>query len=244
VPPGQSGVQVKGGVRRGSPLVDDVVDGVGAVIFDLDGVLVDTMPVWHEVRIAFAASRDRVWTDEDSEACTGCNSREWAAIMRDRLRLPDPPEIVEQEIVGRLVARYTSEPVPVVPGTPEAVAQIAARLPVAVASSSHPVLIGAALEATGMARHFRVVVSSDEVAAGKPAPDVYLEAARRLGIEPGRCLVVEDSRSGVLAGRAAGMRVVLIPCPNSPPGPGAAAEADLVLPRLADLPLDLPEAPR
>jgi beta-phosphoglucomutase-like phosphatase (HAD superfamily) len=218
--------------------VDDVLHGVAAVIFDLDGVLVDTMPWWHEVRVAYAASLGRAWTNDDSQACMGCNSREWATIMRERLRLSDPPEVVEREIVGRLAAWYASEPVPVVEGVPEAVARIAARLPGAVASSSHATLIWSALEATGLARHFGVVVSSDEVAAGKPAPDVFLEAARRLGVEPGRCLVVEDSRSGVLAGRAAGMRVVLVPCPSSPPGPGAADGAHLVLARLSDLPLD------
>jgi HAD superfamily hydrolase (TIGR01509 family) len=234
---GHSGVQVHGVAPRSGAAIDAVVDGVGAVIFDLDGVLVDTMSWWHEIRIAFAASQGRVWTEDDSEACSGCNSREWSIVMRDRLRLADPPEVVEREIVGRLAARYASETVPVIEGVSEAVARIAARMPAAVASSSHPTLIWAVLEATGLARHFGAVVSSDEVAAGKPAPDVFLEAARRLGVEPDRCLVVEDSRSGVLAARAAGMRVVLVPCPSSPPGPGAADEAHLVLPRLSDLPL-------
>jgi beta-phosphoglucomutase-like phosphatase (HAD superfamily) len=199
-----------------------LVRGVAAVIFDLDGVLVDTEPWWHEVRVAFAADRGRTWTVEDSHACMGRNSREWAQIMRERLAIADPAAAIERAIVDALVARYAGEPVPVVDVAPAAATRIAGRVPAAIASSAHPEVIRAALDAIGLTGLFRAVVSSDDVATGKPEPDVYLEAARRLGVVPEQCLVIEDSRNGVLAGRAAGMRVVLVPNRSVPPGPGAA----------------------
>jgi beta-phosphoglucomutase-like phosphatase (HAD superfamily) len=225
-------VHVGGGSDRAA-----LAEGVAAVIFDLDGVLVDTEPWWHEVRVDFAEDRGRTWTADDSRACMGRNSREWSAIMSERLRVADPAEAIERAIVDALVARYATEPAPVVEGAPAAATAIAARVPAAIASSAHPEVIRAALRATGLAGLFDVVVSSDDVATGKPAPDVYLEAARRLGVAPERCLVVEDSRNGVLAGRAAGMRVVLVPNASVPPGPGAVEAADATLDRLGDLPI-------
>ncbi|HSW42837.1 MAG TPA: HAD family phosphatase [Patescibacteria group bacterium] len=214
-----------------------LVRGIEAVIFDLDGVLVDTEPWWHEVRAEWAAARGRPWREEDSRLCMGRNSREWSAVMRERLGVPEEPVAIERAIVGGLVARFASEPVPLVADAPAAATKIAARVPVAIASSAHPAVIRAALEAAGLESLFATIVSSDDVARGKPAPDVFLEAARRLGAQPGQCLVIEDSRNGVLAGRAAGMRVVLIPNASVPPGPGVAEIADAVLERLADLPV-------
>ncbi len=214
-----------------------LVAGIQAVIFDLDGVLVDTEPWWHEVRVAWAAARGRAWREADSRLCMGRNSREWSAIMRERLEIDDAPLAIERDIVAALVARYAFEPVPLVADAPAAAAAIAARVPVAIASSAHPAVIRAAVGAAGLAPLFSTIVSSDDVAHGKPAPDVYLEAARRLGVAPSRCLVIEDSRNGVLAGRAAGMRVVLVPNASVPPGPGVAETADIVLERLSDLPV-------
>lgn len=208
---------------------------VGAVIFDLDGVIVDTEPWWHEVRVAWAAARGLVWHEADSRACMGRNSREWSQVMRDRLGVADQPAEIERAIVEALVARYAAETVPAVPGAAEAVVDVAARVPVGIASSAHPAVIRSALAATGLAEVFAAVVSSDDVPTGKPAPDVYLEAARLLGVAPRDCLVIEDSYNGVAAGRAAGMRVILVPNASVPPGPGAAEIADLVVDRLADL---------
>ena len=128
---------VDGAIRR-------LVAGVRGVIFDLDGVLVDTEPWWHDVRVAWAAQRGRAWTEEDSRACMGCNSRDWAGVMRERLAVDDTLEEIEAAIVGALVDRYAQNPVPVVPGAPAAAAEIAARLPVAIASSAHPAVIRAA----------------------------------------------------------------------------------------------------
>lgn len=208
---------------------------IEAVLFDLDGVIVDSEPWWHAVRVEWAAARGRAWTEADSRACMGRNSRDWAVIMRERLDLDLAAGEIERAIVDALVERYARLPAPLVPGAVEAARRIAATIPSAIASSGHPAVISAALESVGLVGCFRTVVSSDDVEVGKPAPDVYLEAARRLGIAANHCLVVEDSLNGVLAGRAAGMTVVLVPNASVPPGEGAAEVADLVVARLADL---------
>ena len=208
---------------------------VAAVIFDLDGVLVDSEVWWDEIRSDFARRHGRAWTSDDQAAVMGANSAGWARIMRERLDLDIPEAEIEREIVDGVVARYRADGAPGIVGAVEAVRRIAARRPIAVASSAHRAVIDAALEATGLTDAFGVVVSSDEVEHGKPAPDVYLEAARQLGVDPLDCLVVEDSRNGAAAGRAAGMTVVLVPNHSVPPAPGATDFADLVLDRLADL---------
>ena len=208
---------------------------IAGVIFDLDGVIVDSEIWWDEVRQAFAADHGRRWTVDDRHAVMGANSRQWSETMRRRLELDLPAETIERAIVDGVIARYRREGAPAIDGAVDAVRQIAATLPVALASSSHPAVIAAALAATGLEDAFRVVVSSDEVSHGKPAPDVFLEAARRLGVEPRRTLVVEDSLNGLKAGRAAGMTTVLVPNRSVPPAPGAEDQADVVLDRLADL---------
>ncbi len=214
---------------------------VAAVIFDLDGVLVDSEIWWDEIRLGFARRHDRAWTSDDQAAVMGANSAGWARIMRERLDLDLPEAAIEREVVDGVVARYRADGAPGIDGAVEAVRRIAAAHPVAVASSAHRAVIDAALEAIGLTATFRVVVSSDEVDHGKPAPDVYLEAARRLGVDPRDCLVVEDSKNGAAAGRAAGMTVVLVPNHSVPPAPGATDFADVVLDRLADLDPDAVE---
>jgi HAD superfamily hydrolase (TIGR01509 family) len=208
---------------------------VAAVIFDLDGVIVDSEIWWHDERVAWAASIHRSWTVEDSHAVMGANSEGWARIMRERLALdPGTEPAIEAAIVRRMVARYASG-APAIPGAVEAVRRIARDWLVAIASSAHRDVIDAALEATGLAGSIPVVVSSDEVTHGKPAPDVYLETAARLGVPPARCLVVEDSINGLRAGQAAGMTAALVPNDSVPPAPGAFDIADVVVDRLADL---------
>jgi HAD superfamily hydrolase (TIGR01509 family) len=208
---------------------------IAGVIFALDGVIVDSEIWWDEVRQAYAARHGRRWTVDDRHAVMGANSRQWSETMRRRLELDVPAETIERAIVDGVIARYRREGAPAIDGAVEAVRRIAAAVPVALASSSHPAVIAAALSATGLEASFPVVVSSDEVSHGKPAPDVFLEAARRLGIEPRRILVVEDSLNGLKAGRAAGMTTVLVPNHSVPPAPGAEDHADVVLDRLADL---------
>jgi HAD superfamily hydrolase (TIGR01509 family) len=198
-------------------------------------VLVDSEIWWDDVRRAFASDHGRTWGTDDRAAVMGANSAAWARIMRDRLDLDLPPEAIERAIVDGVVERYRREGAPVIEGATEAARRIAQVRPVAVASSAHHDVIAASLAATGLTDIFEVVVSSDDVPHGKPAPDVYLEAARRLGVDPATCLVVEDSHNGVRAGRSAGMTVVLVPNAAVPPAPGTHELADLVLDRLADL---------
>jgi HAD superfamily hydrolase (TIGR01509 family) len=207
-----------------------------AVLFDLDGVLVDSEPWWNDVRIAFAGAHGRRWTDDDHHAVMGANSRGWAITMRDRLELDGMDlDTIQDAVVAGVVERYRTEPPPVIPGATDAVRRIAAQVPVAIASSAHPDVIAAAIDALGLRDVLGAIVSSDDVPHGKPAPDVYLAAASQLGVEPVRCLVVEDSVNGVMAGKAAGMFVVLVPNESVPPRPGTADLADLVIERLGDL---------
>jgi beta-phosphoglucomutase-like phosphatase (HAD superfamily) len=207
-----------------------------AVLFDLDGVLVDTEPWWNGVRIEFARAHGRSWGEGDQRAVMGGNSRQWAATMRNRLHLPGLTlDEIQDAVVGGMVARYRSDPPPAIDGALNAVRRIAGVRPVALASSGHRDVIDAALDATGLRGVFGAIVSSDEVEHGKPAPDVYLLAALRLGVSAERCLVVEDSLNGVLAGKAAGMFVVLVPIDSVPPPPETRLIADLVIGRLADL---------
>ena len=165
----------------------------------------------------------------------GSNSRQWSETMRTRLGLELDAPTIETAIVDGMVERYEREGAPTIDGAVEAVRRTAARWPTALASSSHSRAISAALQMTGLADAFRVVISSDEVAHGKPAPDVFLEAARRLGVEPAAVLVVEDSYNGLRAARAAGMTTVLVPNHSIPPADGADAFADMTLASLRDL---------
>ena len=207
---------------------------IEGVIFDLDGVLLDSEQVWDEVREQLVRERGGRWHDRAQRDMMGMSSREWSRYMHDELGVPDPPERISAEVVGRLEKRYRRR-LPLLPGAREAVERLAARWPLAIASSSNRELIDLALELMGVADLFRATVSSEEVAGGKPAPDVYLEAARRLGVEPSRAAAIEDSHNGILAARAAGMRVVAIPNPHFPPQEDALARAEVVLSSLSEL---------
>ena len=207
-----------------------------AVIFDLDGVLVDAEVWWDEVRQTWAAEHGRAWSQPDQAAVMGANSLGWAGIIRERLELDLPDQQIVDEIVAAMVERYRTRGAPRIAGAVDAVQRLAATgLPLAIASSSHQAVIDAALNSLGISNLFRVVVASDEVAHGKPAPDVYLLTARRLGVDPTGCLVVEDSLNGVLAGRAAGMTVALVPNASVPPAAGAREAASMILSSLAEL---------
>jgi HAD superfamily hydrolase (TIGR01509 family) len=210
---------------------------VEAVVFDLDGVLVQTEELWDEVRERFARERGGRYDAEAQRAMMGMSSLEWSRFMNEELGVPEPPERISAEVVRRMETRYR-ERLPLIDGAQEAVELLAARWPLGLASSSNRPLIDAVLELSGLAQFFQATVSSEEVAGGKPAPDVYLEAAARLGVAPVRCAAVEDSHSGIRSARAAGMRVIAIPNASFPPDEDALAEADVVLASLAEL---LPE---
>ncbi len=207
---------------------------IEAVIFDLDGVLVQTEEVWDEVRRQLAVERGGRYDAEAQRTMMGMSSLEWSEFMHEELGIPEPPEQISAEVVRRMERRYR-ERLPLIEGAREAVERLAARWPLGLASSSNRPLIDAVLELSGLAEHFQATVSSEEVARGKPAPDVYLEAARRLGVAPERCAAIEDSHSGIRSAKEAGMRVIAIPNPSFPPGADALAEADVVLDSLSQL---------
>jgi HAD superfamily hydrolase (TIGR01509 family) len=208
-----------------------------AVVFDLDGVLVDSEHVWDEIREQLARERGGHWHAGAQRAMMGMSSPEWSRYMHDEIGLAETPEEINAEVVRRLEGRYR-EALPLVDGAAEAVERLASRWPLAVASSSNRPIIDLVLELSGVAPLFRATVSSEEVAAGKPAPDVYLEAARRLGVAPGRCAAIEDSHNGIRSAKGAGMAVVAIPNPRYPPGDDALAEADVVLDSIEELGVD------
>ena len=189
---------------------------IDAVVFDLDGVILETEGLWNEVREAFTRERGGHWKDDAQAAMMGMSSTEWSGYLHDELGVPDSPEEISREVVRRMAERY-AERLPLIDGAVDAVKRLAARWPLGLASSANRLLIDRALELSGLAPYFQVTVSSEEVAHGKPAPDVYLEAARRLGVEPTRCAAIEDSASGIRSAHAAGMLVVAIPNRDFPP---------------------------
>ncbi len=207
---------------------------IEAVVFDLDGVLLDSEHVWDEVREELARERGGRWHDQAQADMMGMSSTEWSRYMHEIIGLPEPPEAINAEVVTRMQARY-AEHLPLVEGAVEAVTRLAGAFRLGLASSSNRPLIGFVLEAAGIGDLFAAIVSSEEVARGKPAPDVFLEAARRLGVAPDRCAAIEDSGNGIRAAHAAGMRVIAIPNRRYPPPADALALAEVVLDSLAEL---------
>ena len=205
-----------------------------AVVFDLDGVIIDSEQVWDDVREAYVRERGGRWHEAAQAAMMGMSSPEWSRYVHEELGVPEPPEQINDEVVRRMLDRYRDD-LPLLPGAVEAVRRLAAAFELAVASSSNRPLIEAVLETAAIAECFAVTVSSEEVARGKPAPDVYLEAARRLGVEPGDCAAVEDSANGLRSAEAAGMRVLAFPNRHYPPPPDALELADVVLESLDEL---------
>jgi HAD superfamily hydrolase (TIGR01509 family) len=207
---------------------------IQAVVFDLDGVLIDSEQLWDEVREDLAHERGGRWHDRAQADMMGMSSTEWSRYMHEVIGLAESPEEINAEVVRRLLARYR-ESLPLLPGAAEAVERLAVVWPLGLASSSNREVIDVVLEQAGIAQHFRATVSSEEVEHGKPAPDVYLEAARRLGVPASRCAAVEDSRNGIRSARAAGMRVIAIPNPRYPPSENVLELADVVLDSLDEL---------
>jgi len=210
------------------------LSAIVAVVFDMDGVLIQSEEVWDEVRERFVRERGGRYDAEVQRAMMGMSSTEWSAYLHETAGVPDAPEEINAEVVRRMLASYESH-LPLLPGAREAVERLAGEFTLAVASSSNRPLIDAVLDVAGIAQHFAATVSSEEVARGKPAPDVYLEAARRLGVDPHACAAVEDSHGGIRSAKAAGMRVLAIPNPTYPPDDEALALADVTLRSLDDL---------
>jgi HAD superfamily hydrolase (TIGR01509 family) len=207
---------------------------VAAVVFDLDGVLVDSEQVWDAARRELVEETGGEWRDGATEEMLGMSSPEWSAYVRDELGVAlEPPEI-SSRVVDHLAEHYRRE-LPLLPGAQDAVRRMAARWPLGLATSSNREIIDLFLELSGLAGCFAATLSSEEVARGKPAPDVYLEVVRRLGAEPARCVAIEDSTSGLRSAAAAGLAVVAVPNPHFPPEPDAVALADVVLDSLDEL---------
>lgn len=207
---------------------------IGAVIFDMDGLLVDSEPVWDKARKAMADIAGKPWGALDHDAVMGVSTDEWADYMIEHLELTMSSQEVVDEVIGRMTEMYR-EGVPYFPGAIELVELAAARYRTGLASGSHPALIEIVTTDEPMAGRFEVIVAADEVGAGKPAPDVYLEAARRLGVDPADCVCLEDSGNGILSGVAAGMKVIAVPDPRFPPAAEKLERAHLVVGSLGEI---------
>jgi HAD superfamily hydrolase (TIGR01509 family) len=214
---------------------------IEAVVFDMDGVLIQSEEVWDEVRAEYVRERGGRYDDEVQRALMGMSSVEWSQYLHDVAGVPDEPEAINDEVVRRMLERYR-EHLPLIDGAVDAVRRMAALYPLGLASSSNRALIDAVLLLAGLTEFFTATVSSEEVAHGKPAPDVYLEAVRRLGVDPHRCAAVEDSHGGIRSAKAAGMRVIAIPNPSYPPDDEALALADVTIRSLDELKPELVDA--
>jgi HAD superfamily hydrolase (TIGR01509 family) len=199
-----------------------------AIIFDLDGLLVDSEPCWDAARRAWAAEVGVDWGPEDHRACMGVSTHEWAAYMTRRLHLDLPAPAVIDRVVGAVRDIYRRA-IPFKPGAVTAVRRAAAVAPVGLASGSEKSLIRTVLADRALAGLFAAWACTDDLPRGKPAPDVYLAVAAQLGVDPAQCVCLEDSGAGIQSGKAAGMRVIAVPDPRFPPKPESLALADVVL---------------
>jgi HAD superfamily hydrolase (TIGR01509 family) len=213
---------------------------VEAVVFDLDGVLLDSEQLWNEAKHEVVVDAGGRWRQDAPRAMMGMSSPEWAAYMRDSLGVPLTVDEINRSVVARMEALYLSR-LPLLPGAVEAVRALAERWPLGLASSSNREIIDLALSLAGVVDAFAVTVSSEEAARGKPAPDVYLEACRRLGVRPGASVAVEDSSNGLRSAVAAGMAAIAVPNPHYPPDADALTLAAVVIESLDELTPELVE---
>ncbi|MEU8296284.1 HAD family phosphatase [Micromonospora sp. NPDC048909] len=205
-----------------------------AVVFDLDGVIVDSEPVWEEVRRAYVATHGGTWQPDSQRRLMGMSTGEWARYLSDELGVSRTAERVAVEVVDEMTRRYAAH-VPLIDDADRVVRRLAARWPLGLASSSPTRLIAATLTATGLTDAFGATLSTEETERGKPAPDVYLAVARRMKVDPARCVAVEDSSNGVRSAAAAGMRVVAVPHGSYPLDPDAVALAAVTLGSIDEL---------
>jgi len=207
---------------------------ISAVVFDLDGVLIDSEPIWDRVRRDYVESAGGSWREDSQRVMMGMSTQEWSAYISRDLGVGRQPEEVAAAVIAAMAAVYGGQP-PLLPGAVPAVRALAAVYLLGLATSSPRELIGTVLCAAGLASAFRATVSTEELGRGKPAPDVYLEVARRLGVDPEQCAAVEDSANGLRAAAAAGMQVLAIPNRRYPPDDSALALAAVRLPDVSAL---------
>jgi HAD superfamily hydrolase (TIGR01509 family) len=205
-----------------------------AIIFDLDGVLLDSEQRWNEAKEALVREAGGTWLEKAPEVMMGMSSPEWSAYLRDDLGVQRDLDAINDDVVRRMHESY-EDGLPLLPGALETVRALAARWPLGLASSSNREIIDVFLERSGVGDLFGATVSSEQVARGKPAPDVYVETARRLGVAPRACVAIEDSANGLRAAHAAGMPVVAAPNPHYPPGDDALALAAAVVDGVGDV---------
>lgn len=208
-----------------------------AIIFDLDGTLIDTEAEWDEVRRGLASDAGLPWPDGTTQAMMGMSTPEWARHLVEVVGLPMSPEDAARITIARMAERHETG-LKVLPGAVEAVRMLAAQYPLAVASSSPKLLIESAIHALGLDDAFPVRVSTEEVAAGKPAPDGFLRAAELLGVDPTACIAFEDSTNGIRSALNAGMKVIVVPPHFHPPADELLAQTR-VLDSLEDLTLEV-----
>jgi HAD superfamily hydrolase (TIGR01509 family) len=228
----------RGGQPRIPPSPGDTRIMLQAVVFDLDGVLLDSEHLWDAARRSLVAREGGTWRDDATEAMQGMSSPEWSRYVREQLGVPLAEERIVQIVVADLLARYRRD-LPLLPGAVDAVRRLDAQWPLALASSSNRIVIEEVLDRSGLRGCFDAIVSSEEVAHGKPSPDVYLAATRALGAPAQDCAAVEDSANGIRAAAAARMHVVVVPNPHFPPPEDALANADLVIATLDELSVDV-----
>jgi beta-phosphoglucomutase-like phosphatase (HAD superfamily) len=212
---------------------------IQAILFDMDGLLVDSEPYWDEARkmLANEAGLDWDWNMDDQKAVMGSSTHEWVEYVIRRFKLDMPPETVEGKIIANMARLYRRQ-VPFLPGAIASVNLAANNFRTGLASSSPIRLIQAVTGNRALKGKFEVTLSGDHVSQGKPAPDIYLAAARALGVRPEHCVCFEDSGNGILAGKAAGMRVIAVPDHRFSPATETLARADLVLASLEELTLE------
>jgi beta-phosphoglucomutase-like phosphatase (HAD superfamily) len=212
---------------------------IEAVVFDMDGLLVDSEPMWFRARVDLLEQHGVSWTEGDQLAMAGVHTGVWVAALHDKLAGALTPERVFNEIVARMAGFYENGEVPILAGAPEAIAACAHDYRVGLASGSPQRLIEACLSGAGWSEYFECLISSDEMEHGKPAPEVYLEILRRLGVGASATAVVEDSGAGIKSGKAAGATVVAVPNVHTNPGAQALALADVCIETLHELPAAL-----
>ena len=210
------------------------MSAIEAVVFDLDGVIIDTEEVWEEVRRDYVAGYGREFRPDSQDRMMGMSTGEWSRHLAEDLGVPRTPEQVAADVLGRMAERYRAD-LPLIPGSVEAVRRVGARYQLGLASSSARILIDQVLRSAGLTGEFAVTLSTEEVPHGKPAPDVYLMAAEKLGRSPSVCAAVEDSSNGLRSAGAAGLAVVAVPHGVYPPASDALAQASLVIDSLDDL---------
>ena len=209
-----------------------------AVVFDLDGVLLQSEEVWDAVRERYVVAHGGRYDEQVQRAMMGMSSPEWSSYLHEEAGVREEPQEINGDVVELMLEAYRRD-LPLLPGAKEAVRRAAGAFPLALASSSNREIFEEVLQLSGLADCFEATVSSEEVPRGKPAPDVYLEAARRLAVAPERCTAVEDSHAGISSAKSARMRVVAIPNASYPPDVETLALADVVVDSLDDLTVDV-----